>query len=383
MLKILADREINAVAEHFSALGELRLFDGRALNADTVGDADVLLVRSVSKVDAALIRGSRLRFVGSATSGIDHIDTQALAAAGIQFTDAAGCNARPVAEHVITCLYLHAARIACAPRELRVGIIGCGHVGRSLIALLDALSIAHVDYDPPRAAREPGFVSAEFAAVMACEIVTLHVPLSAQGPWPTVNLLHAEALAGLRPGTLVINAARGGVLDEAALIARLCGTDALVAAIDCWAGEPQVDSRLLARSWLATPHLAGHSVEARLGATRVLWAALRAWRGLSPAAPPVTLPVIDGACSLPSQGGIAALAASVYPIAAHDLRMRATLALSAPQAGAHFDEIRRRYALRREFSAYSVARAGLAPDTVAELTALGFTALAPPHPESR
>ncbi len=361
----------------------MRLFEGRKLDAKTLGDADVLLVRSVSKVDAALIRGSRLRFVGSATAGIDHIDTEALAVAGIQFTDAVGCNARPVAEHVITCLYLHAARLGRGPRELRVGIIGCGHVGRSLIALLDGLGIAHVDYDPPRAAREPGFVSAEFAAVLACEIVTLHVPLLTQGRWPTVNLLHAEALAELRPGTLVINAARGGVLDEAALSARLRGTDALVAAIDCWTGEPRVDSNLLARCWLATPHLAGHSIEARLGATRVLWAALRAWLGLPPVAPPVTLPVIDGACSLSDQDGIAALAASVYPIAAHDLRMRATLALSAPQAGAHFDEIRRRYALRREFSAYSVARAGLAPDTVAELTALGFTTLAPPLPELR
>ena len=372
MLNILADREINAVAEHFSALGELRLFDGRTLNANTLGDADVLLVRSVSKVDAALIRGSRLRFVGSATSGIDHIDSHALAAAGIQFTDAAGCNARPVAEHVVTCLYLHAARIACGPRELRVGIIGCGHVGRSLIALLDALGIAHVDYDPPRAAREAGFVSAEFAAVLACEIVTLHVPLLAQGRWPTVKLLHAEALAELRPGTLVINAARGGVLDEAALGARLQGANALVAALDCWAGEPRVDSTLLARCWLATPHLAGHSFEARLSATRRLWVALRAWRGLSPAAPPVTLPVIDGVRSLLVDGGIAALAASVYPITAHDLRMRVALTLSVPQAGAHFDEIRRRYALRREFSAYGVALAGLAPDTVAELTAFGF-----------
>ena len=372
MLNILADRDINAVAEHFSALGELRLFDGRTLNATTVGDADVLLVRSVSTVDAALIRGSRVQFVGSATAGIDHIDTEALATAGIQFNNAAGCNARPVAEHVATCLYLHAARIGRAPRELRVGIIGCGHVGRSLIALLDALGIAHVDYDPPRAAREPDFVSAEFAAVLACQLVTLHVPLVVGGRWPTVNLLHAEALAELRAGTLVINVARGGVLDEAALSARLEGAHALVAALDCWAGEPRVDSTLLARCWLATPHLAGHSFEARLSATRTLWAALRAWRGLPQASPPVTLPAIDAVRSLSVDGGIAALAASVYPLAAHDLRMRVALTLSAPQAGAHFDEIRRRYALRREFSAYSVARAGLAPDTVAELTALGF-----------
>lgn len=329
-------------------------------------------MRSVSRLDAKLIAGSRLRFVGTATAGVDHIDLDALRSAGIAFSDAGGCNARPVAEHVVTCLYLHAARAGVVPRALKVGIVGCGHVGRSLVALLDALGIAHVDFDPPRAAREAGFSGATFDEVLACDVVTLHVPLIADGPWPTVRLLHAEALAALRPGTLVINAARGGILDEAALCARLQGTDALVAAIDCWVGEPRVEHTLLARSWLATPHLAGHSFEARLNATRALWTAVRAWRGEGQAPPPVTLPPLAVARSVPDHGGVAALLASVYPVAAHDIRMRVALGLDMTRAGAHFDEIRRRYALRREWSAYSVARADLAPDTVAELTALGF-----------
>ncbi|MBK6659676.1 MAG: 4-phosphoerythronate dehydrogenase [Proteobacteria bacterium] len=372
MLKILADREINTVAEHFAALGELRLFEGRALDARTLADAEVLLVRSVSRVDAALLRGSRVRFVGTATAGVDHIDVAALHAAGIAFSDAAGCNARPVAEHVVTLLYLHAARLGCAPRALKVGIIGCGHVGRSLIALLDALGIAHVDFDPPRAAREPAFVSADFGAVLDCPVVTLHVPRVVDGPWPTVNLLDGDAIAALRAGTLLINAARGGIVDEAALCARLTGAAPLYAAIDCWHGEPRIDHRMLAASWLATPHLAGHSFEARLLATRALWQAVRAWRGLPLAAAPVSLPAVTVERALPAAGGVAALLASVYPIAAHDVRMRAALALDVNHGGAHFDEIRRRYALRREIAAYAVACAGLAPDTVAELTALGF-----------
>ena len=353
-------------------MGALRLFDGRALHAELLGDADVLLVRSVSKVNVQLIAGSRLRFVGSATAGVDHIDLEALAAAGIVFSDAAGCNARPVAEHVVTCLYAHAARLHCAPRALTVGIIGCGHVGQQLAQLLDGLAIRHVDHDPPRAARDGQFRSAPRAAALACEVVTLHVPLIADGPWPTVNLLDAAAIATLRPGTLVINAARGGVLDEAALSARLHGPDALVAAIDCWAGEPFVDRRLLSRVWLATPHLAGHSQEARLAATRMLWEAVRRWRGLAAAPAPVVLPSIARPVEVLSAGGSAALLASLYPIAAHNARMRATLTMARAVAGTHFDDIRRRYALRREFGAYGVAWAGLPPDTVAELTALGF-----------
>lgn len=371
-LNILADRDINSVAEHFCGLGELRLFDGRALSAEVLGGAEVLLVRSVSKVNAQLIAGSRLRFVGSATAGVDHIDLAALAAAGITFSDAAGCNARPVAEHVVTCLYAHAARLHCAPRSLTVGIIGCGHVGRRLAQLLDALAIRHVDHDPPRAALDGNFHSASWAAALACEVITLHVPLIAQGPWPTVNLLDAAAIAALRPGTLVINAARGGVLDEAALAARLQGGDALIAAIDCWAGEPHVDSRLLSRAWFATPHLAGHSQEARLAATRLLWDALRRWRGLAAAPAPVVLPRPAQPLDFPSPSGTVALLESLYPITAHDTRMRATLTMSRTMAATHFDDIRRRYALRREFGAYSVACAELPPDTVAELNALGF-----------
>lgn len=353
-------------------MGELRLFDGRRLDADILGDAEVLLVRSVSKVDAQLIKGSRLRFVGSATAGVNHIDLDALAAAGIQFSDAAGCNARPVAEHVITCLYAHAARLQRAPHEFTVGIIGCGHVGRSLAQLLDALGIAHVDHDPPRAALEPGFRNAPRAAALACGVVTLHVPLTMDGRWPTVNLFNDAVIAGLRPGTLIINAARGGVIDEAAFKARLHGPDSLIAAIDCWAGEPHVDSHLLKRTWLATPHLAGHSQEARLAATRMLWEAVRRWRELPRVPAPVVLPSINTTLVYPTQGGTVALLTRLYPIAEHDARMRAALNKTAELAAAHFDDIRRRYALRREFGAYSVACAGLPPDTVTELTALGF-----------
>lgn len=372
-MQILADSQIPALAEHFGELGELRRFEGRRLDRATLGDAEVLLVRSVTRVDAALVAGSRLRFVGTATAGVDHIDTAALAAAGIHFSDAAGCNARPVAEHVTTLLYLHAARLGCAPRALKVGIIGCGHVGGRLAALLDALGVAHVSHDPPRAAREPGWTSASLAAALACEVVSLHVPLIADSPWPTVNLLDAAAIDALAPGTLVINAARGGVLDEAALSARLAGPRALVAALDCWAGEPRVDLELLARSWQATPHLAGHSFEARLAATRLLWQSFRAWRGLPEVDPPVRLAAVAALQRVPRVGGVGALLATLHPLAAHDVRMRALSALSDGARGAHFDEIRRRYALRREFAAHAVACAGLGPDTVAELAALGFS----------
>lgn len=370
---ILADRDITAVRECFSPLGELRLFEGRSLSAAQLRDADVLLVRSVTRVTRELLEGSRVRFVGTATAGIDHVDTAGLAAAGVAFTDAPGCNARAVAEHVISCLYLHARAEGCAARALRVGIVGHGHVGSALAALLDRLGIAWVSHDPPRAAREPGWSSTPLAEVLACDVVTLHVPLTSSGPWPTANLVDRAAIAALRPRTLLVNAARGGIVDEAALVARLLGSSPIVAAIDCWAHEPRVDRALLASTMLASCHLAGHSREARQNATRALFDALLAWRGEAPRAAPLPALRAPPEAVLHAGAGIAGLLARIHPLPAHDARLRAVLGMTDAAGAAHFDEIRRRYALRREIGAHVVACSGLAPDTVAELAALGFT----------
>lgn len=371
-MHILADQDIPAVRECFAGMGELRLFGGRELRRADLGSAEVLLVRSVTPVSAPLIVGSQVRFVGTATAGVDHVDTDALAAAGIAFSDAAGCNARAVAEHVVTCLYHYAARRQCHVRRLTVGIIGHGHVGSALATLLGRLGIASVSHDPPRAARLPAWTSAALEQVLACDVVTLHVPLVSAGRWPTVNLFDAAAIAALRPGALVINAARGGVLDETALVARLVGADRVYAAIDCWSNEPVINLDLARRAWFATPHIAGYTREARLQATRLLHAAVRRWSGQGSASAPA--PALPSMPLRPHGQGadITDMLCTLHPLAAHDARLRAVLGLPAAARGAHFDDVRRRFGMRREFGAYSVACVGRAPDTVAELTALGL-----------
>lgn len=373
-MELLVDREITGADTAFQGFGEVRLFAGRELTAETLGAAEVLLVRSVTRVDRALLAGSQVRFVGTATAGTDHIDLDYLAAAGIAFADVPGCNARAVAEHVVCCLYRYAARHARSLAALTVGIIGYGHVGRALAALLQVLGVTVLANDPPLAARDSGFVSASLHDVLACDAVSVHVPLAATGPYPTRHLLDAAALARMTPGSLLVNAARGGVVDEAALVARLTGPEALLAAIDCWEGEPRIAARLLEQAWLATPHIAGHTREARAAASRGLHDALARWCGSEPVPAPALLP--PGRRRLAPDSLLAALA-SVHDLDLHTTRLRALVGLDAAARGAAFDALRREHGLRREFAHHDVACAGMDADTVAALAGLGFTCDSP------
>ncbi len=349
----------------------MRLFDGRALTAADIGHAEVLLVRSVTRVDAGLLGGSRVRFVGTATAGADHVDQAWLREVGIHFADATGCNARAVAEHVACCLYAHAATRGVPVSALEVGIVGYGNVGRALARLLDGIGVRCVANDPPLGGDLPGVTSATLDEVLERDVVSLHVPLVAGGAWPTLKLIDAARLARLRPGALLINAARGGVVDERALAARLADGDALQVALDCWAGEPAIDAGLVRRAWQASPHIAGHSREARANASALLHAALARHLDVSAVLPALLPPnpeVLGG-----SGQGVTEILGAVHPLAAHTARMRDLAGLDEAARGAEFDAIRRRHGLRREFASYTVAPAGLAADTVAELAALGFT----------
>ena len=370
-MEILTDREIPGAATAFAPFGTVRLFDGRTLCAAEIAQADVLIVRSVTRVDATLLDGSGVRFVGTATAGTDHIDTAYLATAGIAFSDAAGCNARAVAEHVICCVYLYAARRGIRVQDLRVAVVGYGHVGRALGAVLDLLGIPFVVNDPPLGTLPPGVSAVTLDDALCCDVVSLHVPLTADGPHRTVGLVDAAALARMAPGALLINPARGGVVDERALVAHLQSGKACLAAIDCWLDEPHIAIEVLRQCWLATPHIAGHTLEARVRATTLLRVALAQWSGKQPTL--ADLPVSDSHTPLDCGPGLPSVLARVHDVEAHTARMRSLLSLPPAARGAAFDTLRREHGLRRQFASFAVASAGLDADTVRQLQALGFS----------
>jgi erythronate-4-phosphate dehydrogenase len=364
-VRIVADENMPLLGELFGAQGEVVALPGRAITPAVVRDADVLLVRSVTRVDAGLLADSAVRFVGSATSGCDHVDRDWLAAAGIEFAHAPGCNAGAVVQYVLA--------VCCALRprwrELTVGILGCGAVGGRLWRLLAALGVRCLTCDPLLPAGALPVPVALDRLLGEADILCLHVPLTEDGPHATHHLLDAGRLARLKPGALLINAARGAVVDNAALRRRLVEGRELSVALDVWEGEPAIDLDLWRLVDLGTPHIAGYSREGRENGSRAVYEAFRAWRGL----PPPAAPRREALRPLALAAGADALAAAVlasFDVRAEQRRMAAALAVGGDPATA-FDALRRSCPERREFEHFRVV-GPCGPELARDLRRLGF-----------
>ncbi|MEE8169735.1 MAG: NAD(P)-dependent oxidoreductase, partial [Phycisphaerae bacterium] len=221
-MRIIADEAIPGAAEGFAALGDVETLRAAEIAGDRVRDADVLLIRSVTRVGAALLQGSRVRFVGAASAGIDHVDAAWLADRGIALAHAPGSNATAVSEFVVAILLELADRRGVALAGRTLGVVGVGHCGARVARLAAALGMTVIRNDPPLAAstRDRRFGPIE-ELLAAADVVTLHVPLTSDGPCPTRRMVDARWLGRMRPGTWLINTARGDVADEAALAAAI------------------------------------------------------------------------------------------------------------------------------------------------------------------
>ena len=370
-MRAVADENIARLAETFGQRLELSLVPGRTLSRSQLGSAEVLLVRSVTRVDEALLAGSSVRFVGTATIGTDHLDTDWLDRQGIRWASAPGCNADAAAQYTLGMVMLACRRLDRELREQRVGIVGHGNVGSRLHRLLDTLGVSVVVCDPPLDAA--GLLeSRPLEEALACDIVSLHVPLTHDGPWATAGMINADTLSALRKGALLVNASRGGVIEEAPLRWAL-DEGRLHVALDVWPREPDIDPALLDAVTVATPHVAGYSVQGKERGTEMIFNAFLVWRGAVPppglgddAAASWTLPGIpavevdEGSADPVGDAVIAATG-----VALDDHRMRAPDTLDT----ATFDALRRAHAPRHEFSRLRV-RAPL--DARPVLAALGF-----------
>ncbi|HHG5609892.1 TPA: 4-phosphoerythronate dehydrogenase PdxB, partial [Pseudomonas aeruginosa] len=281
-MRILADENIPVVDAFFADHGSIRRLPGRAIDRAALAEVDVLLVRSVTEVSRAALAGSPVRFVGTCTIGTDHLDLDYFAEAGIAWSSAPGCNARGVVDYVLGCLLAMAEVRGADLAERTYGVVGAGQVGGRLVEVLRGLGWKVLVCDPPRQAREPDgeFVSLERLLAEA-DVISLHTPLNRDGEHPTRHLLDEPRLAALRPGTWLVNASRGAVVDNQALRRLLEGGADLEVALDVWEGEPQADPELAARCLIATPHIAGYSLEGKLRGTAQIYQAYCAWRGIA------------------------------------------------------------------------------------------------------
>jgi erythronate-4-phosphate dehydrogenase len=376
-MKIIADENIPCVSEAFASLGDVMPVSGRGLQAEQVKEADILLVRSVTRVDEALLAGSSVRFVGSATIGFDHVDRDYLGAQGIGFATAPGSNATSAAEYVVSSLMVLAEQQDLELAGRTVGIIGCGNVGSRVRERLTALGMqCHVN-DPPlrEAGVDDDFV--DLTTVLQSDVVTVHVPFSRHGAHPTFHLLDARVFNQLRPGTILVNTSRGAVADNTALNDILAARGDLTVVLDVWEGEPSINLSLLEKVALGTPHIAGYSLDGKLRGTEMIYRAACEFLGAQvqwdvstalPADPAVSLPegMEDGAL-------LRAAVLGCYDVRADDRRLRRLSELTADEQPRYFDRLRKEYPVRREFAATRLTGASI-PDRIREqLAGLGFT----------
>ena len=280
-MKLIIDNAIPFIKGEAEKLGETVYKCGADITATDVRDADVLIVRTRTRCDRALLEGSKVRLVVTATIGFDHIDTTWLAEAGIRWTNCPGCNAASVGQYVACCLLRLQQEKMLEVRSLTIGVVGVGHVGTEVVAAVERLGCRVLQCDPFRAeAGEESFVELKTIAEQA-DVVTFHTPLTTDGPYPTHHLANADFFSACRAKQpLIIHAARGGVVDEQALLAAIDHKHVRGVIIDTWEHEPQIDQRLLEKAIFATPHIAGYSADGKTNGTRMSLQAVADFFGL-------------------------------------------------------------------------------------------------------
>lgn len=285
-MKIVIDDKIPYIRDAVAAITDDAVYmDGSAIKADDVRDADAMIVRTRTCCDERLLGGSRVRFVGTATIGYDHLDTAWLDRAGICWTNCPGCNAASVAQYLRSVLILLARFHGVNLVGTTIGIVGCGHVGTLVCDVALSFGMRVLVCDPPVGAS--GYVSLETIEREA-DIITFHVPLTCDGAYPTYHLADEAFFSRLVRRPFIINTSRGAVVDNGALLRAIDDGIVRQAIVDTWEREPHVDLRLLDRVYIGTPHIAGYSADGKANADNMVLDALCRFFGV--AAPPVVLP---------------------------------------------------------------------------------------------
>lgn len=258
-MRIVVDSDIWGGSSLFSQMGDVLLRPGREIDAGDLEHADALIIRSITRVDEKLLGASPVRFVGTATTGVDHIDIEYLNQRGIAFSTAAGCNARPVVEYVLACLFEWRRRTGRSFSESVLGVVGFGRIGKGVAEWGAALGMRVLSVDPPLAKIGVECLVSLDDAMAEADVLTLHVPLTVEGRDATQRLIGARRLERIKHGAWLINAARGGVVVETDVANAHAAGQLGGVILDAWTGEPVADAELLKTANLLTPHIAGYS----------------------------------------------------------------------------------------------------------------------------
>lgn len=367
-MKIIADGHLPYVDEFFGQYGEIKKVLGREMQPADVKGADLLLVRSVTKINADLLQDSNVKFVGSMTAGADHMDTAWLTSAGIQWSTADGFNATPVADYVVSTLAALLQRHVLPQKRARVVVVGAGNVGSKVIERMHLLNMEVIVCDPPRARAEANFKSVALHEIEDVDFISLHVPLQMDGEDATYHCIDSAFLKRQKAGTVILNASRGAVVDSNAL---LQSGGHLIWCLDVFENEPEIDKNILERANLATPHIAGYSVQSKVRGMEMLYqAACHAGVITAMDKAPLVMPhQVLGYAGKEHHWQDIVL--GVFNPAVMTAMMR-TSVLPAEHHGVIFDELRNRFQYRHEFAYTKVPGLMLANHDVRILAHLGF-----------
>jgi erythronate-4-phosphate dehydrogenase len=343
-MKVIVDDKIPYIREALREMGvEAQYVEGSKFTSAIVRDADALIVRTRTHCDGALLEGSRVQFIATATIGYDHIDTGYCDSHGIRWANAPGCNAASVRQYVQSVLLLLQREQGVDLTKATLGVVGVGHVGTLVVEMARSWGMRVLCCDPPRAERgEQGFVSLETIAQEA-DVITLHTPLVRDGKYPTFHLADENFFASLQRKPYFINSSRGETTDTQALLKALDEGNISQCCIDVWEHEPHINLELLERCHISTPHIAGYSCNGKANATRMSLAALAAHFGLA------DIPNVQAPS--PKQ-----------PIICANNQMEALLQIYNPHTDSQalkarpefFEQLRGNYPIRHEEQAYEI-----------------------------
>ncbi len=378
-VRIVVDSNIPLAREALGGIADVVVLNANELSRETLRDCDVLLCRSTRKVDASLLDGTAVRFVATATIGFDHVDLEYLERRGIGFASAPGSNANSVSEYLTSALLVLTEGTGRRLREMSLGVVGVGNVGSRVAAKAEALGMTVLRNDPPLRRKTGDERFRPLDELVDCDVITFHVPLERRGEDATFHMAGAELLARLKPGAIFVNSSRGAVVDEAALHWAVDSGRLAAVVLDVWEHEPLIDTALLRKVRIGTPHIAGHSFDGKVNWTRMVCEAACRFLGVPfewesrVSVPPPDVPELRlDARGKDEEEVLRQAVLALYDVRRDDAALRGTP--DDASRGEFFNALRRGYWRRREFHNTTVRLNGGSPGLRAKLAGLGFRA---------
>ncbi len=366
-MKIIVEENISFGKEAFGEFGKVTLISGRKITNELLKDADILIVRSITRVDENLLKGTKVKFVGTATIGTDHIDKNFLMQNRIEFTDAAGCNSYAVTEYVLTSIFKIFTANKISMKNKSIGIVGVGNIGSKVAKVSRALGFKVILNDPPLQRKTGSNEFSSLEETLSADIITFHVPLNKTGTDKTYHLLDEQNMDLIKNGALLINSSRGPVVNNETLLNRLKTRRDLFTVLDVWENEPAINHELLEMVNFATPHIAGYSLEGKVNGTVMVHDKLckflnkeGRWEPVYPKVPDNIIELED---PLLEENTLNKIFDNIYDIEKDSELLKSSLTLSEEERPPYFDRLRKEYPLRREFNNY-IIKANNLPENI-------------------